>query len=588
MPIRNSYGDPNIAKAFDNLATMFKPPTGTEMYGYAHAASAQAEMARKKQAFDNINSGNGTVADYAAAGIASPATQYGVAKMFEQSQRPGARPEDNDAGSYAVHGNANNTFEGQGRKLKSDERNKLIEERTKVVVAGMSPVDRNAIRHVPPTAVPILGYDPPAATAAPAPDPYAGIDPSKPSGIASLYAAGGGAPAADPVATPVEAPATPANSGIGSMFGPSPASLASKPPVMVPPPRAGMTQEGVMEVKPGERIVKPDGSVLEGSDKPQTLDQAKANELNALRKSGVIDDKTMSAIIFGTTPIESVVTPNGVRNTLRPDAVGQEPAPDDKMKISEIGQLQKERDALTAANPNDPKIKEYNLRIQALGRGQQQDKYSQVNDEELAKTNEALFKNGQTAAGNIATLNRIQQLLAEGNKDQGKWASLRVDVRKALAQLGVDTGDTSPMEVAQGLANKFALQLRDPSSGAGMPGSLSDSDREFLKSMSTSIDNSPEANAKIIDFYKKMNERTVELERQRRAYVAQHGRIDEGFRNQISDYSVKSPVFGPLFGAETPPAATAAIPAAPPVAPAAPAAGAPKRLVYNPATGELE
>lgn len=324
MPIRNSYGDPHIAEAFDNLGKMFKPPTGSDLYGYAHAATAKAELARKSAAFANINAGTGTAADYAAAGIPDPSKQFGIADMYRRSQQPGAKPEDLDAGSYAVHGNANNTFEGQGRDLKSKERNKLIEERTKVVTSGMTPVAQGATRFVPPTAVPILGYDAPAAQPVAPPDPFAGA----PAGIASLYAGG---PAAADVS--VDAPAT---SGIGSMFGPAPLPSAPAAPQTRGPLPLGMTQTGNIDVKPGERVVKPDGSVLEGSDKPQTLDQWKAQEAAGLRKTNVLDDPAMRALIMGTTPIESVVTPEGNRNVYRPDSIGQEPTPDDTKAVKPI------------------------------------------------------------------------------------------------------------------------------------------------------------------------------------------------------------------------------------------------------------
>jgi hypothetical protein len=69
-----------------------------------------------------------------------------------------------------------------------------------------------------------------------------------------------------------------------------------------------------------------------------------------------------------------------------------------------------------------------------------------------------------------------------------------------------------------------------------MPGSLSDSDREFLRSMSVSLGNSPEANRRLVEYYMRIQSKNIALEQMRRQYVQEHGRIDENFRTQASDF----------------------------------------------------
>lgn len=53
MPVRKNryYNDPSIGEAFNNLATMYKVPTGTDMYGYAHAAATRAKEGRLSDFF---------------------------------------------------------------------------------------------------------------------------------------------------------------------------------------------------------------------------------------------------------------------------------------------------------------------------------------------------------------------------------------------------------------------------------------------------------------------------------------------------------------------------------------------------------
>lgn len=54
MPIRrnNVYADPAIAKGFDNIADLFKPPDGSDVYGYAHAAAEKAKAGRLAELYD--------------------------------------------------------------------------------------------------------------------------------------------------------------------------------------------------------------------------------------------------------------------------------------------------------------------------------------------------------------------------------------------------------------------------------------------------------------------------------------------------------------------------------------------------------
>lgn len=327
MPVRRNgaYNDPAMGEAFDNIASIFKPPSGSDLYGYAHAADTRQKMARQAKAFERIQAGEGTAADYAAAGIADPSKQYALADQYRRSQEPGAKVEDLDAGAYVIHGNANNTFEGQGRKLRSDERNKRTEERTKIITTGMAPIAKDAVRVTPPNAMDVLGYDRPAT------DPWGNARPA--AGEDAALAAS--APTVNPIA---------------SLFGPQPAAA---------PPAGPLTQYGQTELDQGKVIVRPDGTRLEGPKKPLNESEAKAAELQRLRTSGVIDDQTMKAIVFGNTPLEMVATPGGNRNVLRPDAVGQTPAPDDSKAPKPILQNYQTQDGRKGSARFDTTINDY-------------------------------------------------------------------------------------------------------------------------------------------------------------------------------------------------------------------------------------
>lgn len=302
---------------------------------------------------------------------------------------------------------------------------------------------------------------------------------------------------------------------------------------------------------------------ISGPEKPLTETEAKGKAFSDLRADNAFSMDELKAVVFGNTPLQSISTANGPRLVTGPQAIGQQPQPEPG-KMSELAILQNERDAIARQNPSDPRIGEYRQRIEALGRGQQQSAWDKGNDESFVKLNEGIYTNAQSASSNLGTLDYIQQLVEQSGGDQGKWANARLEIRKGLQALGINAGDTSPLEVQRALAARFALQLRDPSQGAGMPGAMSDADRQFLASMTPGIENSPDASRKIIDIYRRLNRRTMDIENMRREYIQRNGRIDEGFRNQVSDFVNSSPLF----------AETAARPGAAPMPAGAPAAHA--------------
>jgi hypothetical protein len=120
--------------------------------------------------------------------------------------------------------------------------------------------------------------------------------------------------------------------------------------------------------------------------------------------------------------------------------------------------------------------------------------------------------------------------------DQGALAQVSLSLKKTLNAFGVDAGNTGPAEMLNALGNSLALRLRDPSGGAGMPGAMSDADREFLKTMTISQGNSPQANRMLAQFYLASQQKALDLNSMRENYVKKNGRIDEGFRSEVTNY----------------------------------------------------
>lgn len=149
-----------------------------------------------------------------------------------------------------------------------------------------------------------------------------------------------------------------------------------------------------------------------------------------------------------------------------------------------------------------------------------------------------------------ARLDRLEQML--DNTPQGKLAPLGNDLKAwaksagiDLAAIGVDD-TTSQADAVASITNAMALELRNPAGGAGMPGALSDKDREFLVQTVPNLEKTPEGNKKIIQYYRELNKRTAEEAKLARDYRAKHGSLDEGFYDELQQYADENPVFRDL------------------------------------------
>lgn len=92
-----------------------------------------------------------------------------------------------------------------------------------------------------------------------------------------------------------------------------------------------------------------------------------------------------------------------------------------------------------------------------------------------------------------------------------------------LEELGI-TDDTALVDASKALSARLALELRNPAGGAGMPGALSDKDREFLQSMVASVETTPEAIPLMIEAAVKLQQRNQEVAKLAREYRRQNNR----------------------------------------------------------------
>lgn len=151
-------------------------------------------------------------------------------------------------------------------------------------------------------------------------------------------------------------------------------------------------------------------------------------------------------------------------------------------------------------------------------------------------------KSGMEATTKINRYDRIGQLL-EG-VSTGKLTPTATQVAALADSIGVKIDPKlGQKQASQALSNEIALSLRNPSGGAGMPGALSDRDREFLVAMTPALSNTPEGNRLLIDTAKKLAGRDQQVAKLARDYRARKGSMDPGFYEELQKFSDANPLF---------------------------------------------
>jgi hypothetical protein len=161
----------------------------------------------------------------------------------------------------------------------------------------------------------------------------------------------------------------------------------------------------------------------------------------------------------------------------------------------------------------------------------------------LAKEMGELRDGARKAQSQLAMLDVMENLIASGTP-LGPGTQYELALRRALGAAGIQTNGLSQAEMFQALASQLALAARDPSGGAGMPGAMSDSDRQFLVGMNPNLSMTPEGNRMLIGYMKRVAQRSIEVARFANEYARMNkGRIDDRFFDRLAQWSAQNPLF---------------------------------------------
>ncbi len=169
--------------------------------------------------------------------------------------------------------------------------------------------------------------------------------------------------------------------------------------------------------------------------------------------------------------------------------------------------------------------------------------YDVARGKHQAASMNTILENGRKAALQIDGTREMMAALKDPNLYTGAGADAMLDIKKKAQSLGLDVEGVASGELARSLSNQMAMQMRNPTGGEGLTGSTSDADREFLVSSVNGIPKTPAGNALMAEGFILKKQRQVAIANMAADYEAEHGRLDNGFDQQVADYSAKHPIF---------------------------------------------
>jgi lysozyme len=185
--------------------------------------------------------------------------------------------------------------------------------------------------------------------------------------------------------------------------------------------------------------------------------------------------------------------------------------------------------------------------VEQLARDPQQhlyDAYDKEHGARLAKDFGEIQDAGRKAGSQRQEIALLRTIASDPNTLQGWGTSASITLRRVAEAAGFKTEGLAPTQVFQALMNKHALEARSTSEGGGMPGAMSDADREFLAKIAGGTANSPEANLALLAIKDKMLQRQQQVGQLATRYArANNGRLDLGFQEKLSSWAEKNPLF---------------------------------------------
>lgn len=127
------------------------------------------------------------------------------------------------------------------------------------------------------------------------------------------------------------------------------------------------------------------------------------------------------------------------------------------------------------------------------------------------KFEQAILDSGRVARNNVTQLQILAPMLEK--MPTGPIYNTMLNGAALFKQFGLDVGEigrqVGPAQASEAILNRMALAVRNPAGGEGMPGAMSDPDREFLLRTIPNLSKSPDGNKMLIKIMTALEERKV-------------------------------------------------------------------------------
>jgi hypothetical protein len=170
--------------------------------------------------------------------------------------------------------------------------------------------------------------------------------------------------------------------------------------------------------------------------------------------------------------------------------------------------------------------------------------FSKKSGENFADDYQKIRGASKTARELLGQYDLVQKALDAGLETGATADAVAAARRIGLAAgLDVDQSKLQGAELIKAVTNQMALTMRNPESGMGMPGSLSDKDIQFLKQANVGIDTSTGGNKTLLKAFRAIQERRIEVGKLANQYVKDHKQLDAGFDDLVTNYNEANPIF---------------------------------------------
>ena len=193
---------------------------------------------------------------------------------------------------------------------------------------------------------------------------------------------------------------------------------------------------------------------------------------------------------------------------------------------------------------------------QTINVGAQEGSYARERGTGYAKQADTIQSAARAATGDLANVQIMRQALQNGDFYTGIGGDWVQQGRRLAGAFGIADADRlGSAELVETITNRLALGQRTTGDGAGMPGAMSDADREFLVKTVPGLLKSPNGNAQILDFMEKVAKRELDVAKMAADYEQQNGALDVGFDQQLMSYVSNNPLFAAKTANDAPTAA---------------------------------